>query len=137
MIAGYVYANAGEGESTTDLVFGGHSIIAENGSILKEAKRFCNQIIYSELDIQRIVRERRQNTTFRMCGQHLLTRVPFDVKVEKTELTRRCSKYPFVPPNELLRANRCEEILTIQAMGLKKRLAHTHAKNAVVGISGG
>lgn len=137
LIAGYVYANAGEGESTTDLVFGGHSIIAENGSILKEAKRFCNQIIYSELDIQRIVRERRQNTTFRMCGQHLLTLVPFDVKVEKTELTRRCSKYPFVPPNELLRANRCEEILTIQAMGLKKRLAHTHAKNAVVGISGG
>ncbi len=137
LIAGYIYANAGEGESTTDLVFGGHSIIAENGSVLKEAKRFCNQIIYSEIDIQRVVRERRQNTTFRMRGDRALTCVPFDLKVEKTELTRRCSKYPFVPPNELLRANRCEEILTIQAMGLKKRLAHTHASSAVVGISGG
>ena len=137
LIAGYIYANAGEGESTTDLVFGGHSIIAENGSILKEAKRFCNQVIYSEIDIQRVIRERRQNTTFRMRGERKLVRVPFDVNIEKTELTRRCSKYPFVPPNELLRANRCEEILTIQAMGLKKRLAHTHATSAVVGISGG
>ena len=137
LIAGYIYANAGEGESTTDLVFGGHSIIAENGSILKEAKRFCNQAIYSEIDVQRVIRERRQNTTFRMRGERTLVRVPFDLNIEKTELTRRCSKYPFVPPNELLRANRCEEILTIQAMGLKKRLAHTHASSAVVGISGG
>ena len=137
LIAGYIYANAGEGESTTDLVFGGHSIIAENGSILKEAKRFCNQTIYSEIDVQRVIRERRQNTTFRMRGERTLVRVPFDLNIEKTELTRRCSKYPFVPPNELLRANRCEEILTIQAMGLKKRLAHTHASSAVVGISGG
>ena len=137
LIAGYIYANAGEGESTTDLVFGGHSIITENGSILKEAKRFCNQAIYSEIDVQRVIRERRQNTTFRMRGERTLVRVPFDLNIEKTELTRRCSKYPFVPPNELLRANRCEEILTIQAMGLKKRLAHTHASSAVVGISGG
>ena len=137
LIAGYIYANAGEGESTTDLVFGGHSIIAENGSILKEAKRVCNQAIYSEIDVQRVIRERRQNTTFRMRGERTLVRVPFDLNIEKTELTRRCSKYPFVPPNELLRANRCEEILTIQAMGLKKRLAHTHASSAVVGISGG
>ena len=137
LIAGYIYANAGEGESTTDLVFGGHSIIAENGSILKEAKRFCNQAIYSEIDVQRVIRERRQNTTFRMRGERTLVRVPFDLNIDKTELTRRCSKYPFVPPNELLRANRCEEILTIQAMGLKKRLAHTHASSAVVGISGG
>ena len=72
-----------------------------------------------------------------MRGERTLVRVPFDLNIEKTELTRRCSKYPFVPPNELLRANRCEEILTIQAMGLKKRLAHTHASSAVVGISGG
>ena len=101
-------------------MFGGHSIIAENGSILKEAKRFCNQAIYSEIDVQRVIRERRQNTTFRMRGERTLVCVPFDLNIEKTELTRRCSKYPFVPPNELLRANRCEEILTIQAMGLKK-----------------
>ena len=105
LIAGYIYANAGEGESTTDLVFGGHSIIAENGSILKEAKRFCNQAIYSEIDVQRVIRERRQNTTFRMRGERTLVRVPFDLNIEKTELT--------------------------------KRLAHTHASSAVVGISGG
>ena len=114
LIAGYVYANAGEGESTTDLVFGGHNIIAENGSILKEAKRYHNEIIYSELDIQRIVGERRKNTTFQTEQCRTLIRVPFYIETE-----------------------RCEEILTIQAMGLKKRLAHTNSRTAVVGISGG
>ena len=66
LIAGYIYANAGEGESTTDVVFGGHNIIAENGAILKQAERYHNEIIYSELDIQRIVSERRKNTTFKL-----------------------------------------------------------------------
>lgn len=137
LIAGYVYANAGEGESTTDLVFGGHNIIAENGTILKEAKRYHNEIIYSELDIQRIVAERRKNTTFQTGEYQTLIRVPFYVEMGKTELTRTFPKRPFVPADEAARAQRCEEILTIQAMGLKKRLAHTNARTAVVGISGG
>lgn len=137
LIAGYVYANAGEGESTTDLVFGGHNIIAENGTILKEAKRYHNEIIYSELDIQRIVAERRKNTTFQTGEYQTLIKVPFYVEMGKTELTRTFPKRPFVPADEAARAQRCEEILTIQAMGLKKRLAHTNARTAVVGISGG
>ena len=137
LIAGYVYANAGEGESTTDLVFGGHNIIAENGTILKEAERYHNEIIYSELDIQRISAERRKNTTFLTEKYRTLIRVPFYVEMGKTKLTRTFPKRPFVPADEAARAQRCEEILTIQAMGLKKRLAHTNARTAVVGISGG
>lgn len=137
LIAGYVYANAGEGESTTDLVFGGHNLITENGAVLSEAKRFRNDIIYSEIDIYRLLGERRKNTTFKTSEDRKLIRVPFYIEREKTVLTRHFPKQPFVPANEEERARRCEEILTIQAMGLKKRIAHTHAKSAVVGISGG
>ena len=139
LIAGYVYANAGEGESTTDVVFGGHNIIAENGAVLKEAARYKNEIIYSEFDLKRIVSERRKNTTFQADPDGTLMRVPFTVEMEKedVELTRVFPKTPFVPSDESARAERCEEILTIQAMGLKKRLAHTNSKTAVVGSSGG
>ena len=137
LISGYIYANAGEGESTTDLVFGGHNIIAENGTILKESSRYVNEIIYSEIDLQRITGERRKNTTFQPLDEETLVRVPFTVEETKTFLTRTCPKKPFVPSDEQTRAQRCEEILTIQAMGLKKRLAHTNARTAVVGISGG
>lgn len=137
LISGYIYANAGEGESTTDLVFGGHNIIAENGTILKESSRYVNEIIYSELDLQRITGERRKNTTFQPLDEETLVRVPFTVEETKTFLTRTFPKKPFVPSDEQTRAQRCEEILTIQAMGLKKRLAHTNARTAVVGISGG
>lgn len=137
LIAGYVYANAGEGESTTDVVFGGHNIIAENGTILKESSRFVNEVIYSEIDIFRLVSERRKNTTFQPTKEESLPQVPFYVEVQDTELTRPIPATPFVPSNSEERAKRCEEILMIQAMGLKKRLAHTRAKSAVVGISGG
>ena len=139
LIAGYVYANAGEGESTTDLVFGGHNIIAEDGTILRQSERFKNGIIYSEIDLEKIIGERRKNTTFspkkQNCGCPVI--VPFHVGTGDTVLTRNFSRHPFVPSDEADRAHICDEILTIQAMGLKKRLAHTHAKTAVVGISGG
>lgn len=137
LICGYVYANAGEGESTTDLVFGGHNLIAENGVVLEEGKRFENSVIYSEIDIQRMNSERRRNTTFQAAKAHRLKRIPFSVRAEETELTRRFFSRPFVPEGEKEKAKRCEEILTIQAMGLKKRLAHTKSESAVVGISGG
>lgn len=137
LIAGYIYSNAGEGESTTDLVFGGHNLIAENGTILAESKRFKNGIIYSEIDVNRLMSERRKNTTFKTAKERTLTRVPFDIEITETELTRVFPSRPFVPSENRERAKRCEEILTIQAMGLKKRLEHTHAKCAVVGISGG
>ena len=137
LIAGYIYSNAGEGESTTDLVFGGHNLIAENGTILAESKRFENGIIYSEIDVNRLMSERRKNTTFKTAKERTLIRVPFDIEITETELTRVFPSRPFVPSENRERAKRCEEILTIQAMGLKKRLEHTHAKCAVVGISGG
>ena len=137
LISGYIYANAGEGESTTDLVFGGHNLIAENGTILAEAKRFSNGIIYIEFDVQKIANERRKNTTFTETQEHVLPRIPFGLEQTETILTRTFPSRPFVPRDDQERAKRCEEILTIQAMGLKKRLAHTHAKSAVVGISGG
>ena len=137
LIAGYIYANAGEGESTTDLVFGGHNIIAENGSVLAESKRFENGITCTELDLHRLTSERRRNTTFQLSEERILPRISFSIKKEETGLTRTFPSRPFVPSSETERAYRCEEILTIQAMGLKKRLAHTHAGCAVVGISGG
>ena len=137
LISGYIYANAGEGESTTDLVFGGHNLIAENGTILAEAKRFSNGIIYTEFDVQKIANERRKNTTFTETQEHVLPRILFGLEQTETILTRTFPSRPFVPRDDQERAKRCEEILTIQAMGLKKRLAHTHAKSAVVGISGG
>ena len=137
LISGYIYANAGEGESTTDLVFGGHNLIAENGTILAEAKRFSNGIIYTEFDVQKIANERRKNTTFTETQEHVLPRSPFGLEQTETILTRTFPSRPFVPRDDQERAKRCEEILTIQAMGLKKRLAHTHAKSSVVGISGG
>lgn len=137
LIAGYIYANAGEGESTTDLVFGGHNMIAENGTILAVSRRFENGIIYSELDVNRLASERRKNTTFKMSEGRTLLRVGFQVEITPTRLTRRFDSRPFVPNEEKERVKRCEEILTIQAMGLKKRLMHANAKSAVVGISGG
>ncbi len=136
LIAGYVYANAGEGESTTDVVFGGHNIIAENGTILAEATRFINDTIYSEIDIYRLISERRANTTFQISEEDG-DRIAFSLKREETTLTRTFSSMPFVPSNQAERDSRCEEILMMQAMGLKKRLAHTNCKSAVLGISGG
>lgn len=137
LICGYIYANAGEGESTTDLVFGGHNIIAENGTILTSGKRFENGVIYSEIDVERLQSERRKNTTFQASRDRVLPKVMFSAGEGETVLTRTFPSRPFVPAEDGERARRCEEILTIQAMGLKKRLGHAHAKSAVVGISGG
>lgn len=138
LIAGYVYANAGAGESTTDVVYGGHNLIAENGVVLKESQRFVNEIIYSEIDIDRIVAERRKNTTFQVAEDaEELMEIPFSLNMEETVLTRSFEAMPFVPSQAEECQKRCEEILTIQAMGLKKRLEHAHCTSAVVGISGG
>ncbi len=137
LICGYIYASAGDGESTTDLVFSGHDIICENGTILKEAKRFENEMIYTEIDVDRLVSERRRMTTFPVQSCDRYTIVPFNLDVEETELTRHFDPHPFVPSDKAEYETRCDEILRMQAFGLKKRLEHTHCKNAVVGISGG
>lgn len=136
LLCGYVYASAGDGESTQDVVYSGHNIIAENGHILKESPRFTNDTIYSEIDVKRILTERRRMTTFGMLDE-AYSEIPFSIKIEKTKLTRFIDPMPFVPGNKADREKRCDEILAIQAMGLKKRLEHTNCKTAVVGISGG
>jgi len=137
LICGYVYASAGEGESTQDVVFGGHHLIAENGTILAESKHFANETIYSEIDIKRIADDRRKNTSFIVDITADYVRNTFVLKQEETKLSRKFARFPFVPKEEIQRAKRCEEIFAIQANGLKKRLEHTHCKSAVVGVSGG
>lgn len=136
LLCGYVYASAGDGESTQDVVYSGHNIIAENGTILAKAKRFVNETIYSEFDVFRLNTERRRMTTFETKNENYVNQL-FSLKLEETKLTRFIDPAPFVPGNKKDRDKRCEEILSIQSMGLKKRLEHTHCKNAVVGISGG
>ena len=137
LLCGYVYVSAGEGESTQDVVFGGHHLIAENGTILKEAQSFANETIYGEIDICRILAERRRNTSFIMEDAPEYCRVMFALRRENTKLNRIFAKMPFVPEEAVKRAQRCEEIFTIQANGLKKRLEHTNCRNVVVGVSGG
>ena len=136
LICGYVYCSAGDGESTQDVVYSGHNLIAENGTLLAESRRFCNESIYTELDMVRLNEERRRMSTF-MTSDESYINVEFSLKEEKTELTRFVDPAPFVPGNKADREKRCEEIFMIQAMGLKKRLEHAHAATAVVGISGG
>lgn len=134
LISAYIYASAGEGESTQDLVFAGHNMIAENGRMLAESERFGHGVIYTEIDVEKLTAERRRMTTF-VTEDHY-SEVTFELEQEETKLTRYIDPAPFVPGNKNDRDKRCDEILMIQAMGLKKRLEHTGA-GAVVGISGG
>jgi len=134
----YIYADAGEGESSTDLVFAAHNLIAENGVIVKESRRFHNESIISEIDLGRLVSERRRMSTFEVdLESDLYTKVSFSFELVDTPLTRFYTSTPFVPSKKDERDRRCEEILNIQAMGLKKRLEHTNCQCAVLGISGG
>ncbi len=136
-LCGYVFANAGEGESTQDLVFAGHNLIAENGKIIAESGRFENDILYADLDIHKICSERRKSTTSAQgTGDEYMT-LPVALVHQETELEKALPKSPFVPEDETKRAQRCEEILMIQAMGLKKRFKHIGGQKAVIGISGG
>ena len=171
LVCGYVYANAGDGESTQDLVFGGQNIIAENGTCLVESKRFVNESICADMDLERLDSERRRMTTFpapetaREAGGYMVVEFSFEKGVGQEAMaiqagqssqsgpgsqggqsgqssqTSRILRYidpaPFVPHDPAQRNRRCEEILSIQAMGLKKRLEHTGCKNAVIGLSGG
>ena len=137
LVCAYLYATAGEGESTTDLVFGGQNLIAENGTVLAESTTFENEINVATIDVQRLASERRRMSTFPAADAGEYREIFFALVEEETKLARFFDADPFVPSNADQLSDRCEEILNIQALGLKKRLAHTHAKSAVVGISGG
>jgi len=136
LLCGYVYACAGEGESTTDIVFSGHNIISENGKILKESERFENEIIFADFDLSYLKSERRKNTSFSLSSKGY-ENVFFELSEKDSPLERYIDPTPFVPTNAEQRDKRCEEIIKIQALGLKKRISHIGCKNVVVGISGG
>ena len=136
LVCGYVYCSAGNGESTQDVVYSGHNIIAENGTVLTSSRRFINDPAYTEVDVNRLLEERRRMTTFQMDDAAYMN-VEFNLTVEETKLTRPVWSKPFVPVKRVERYKRCNEILNIQASGLKQRLKHTRCKTAVIGISGG
>lgn len=135
LICGYIVANAGEGESTQDVVYSGHNLIAENGQILKESTLLENGMIYSEIDVERLEGDRRKNPLFSTEDSHVC--IPFHLRETETQLTRFIDPSPFVPADETARTKHCEDVFSIQAMGLKKRMEHTGAATAVIGISGG
>lgn len=137
LVSGYVYADAGYGESSTDLIFAGHNLIGENGSILTESKLFENQLVATELDLFKLAQERRRLTTYRQGREGDFRVVSFSLPVEETALTRWVDPHPFVPSDETQRTRRCESIFAMQTTGLCKRLEHSHSKTAVVGLSGG
>ena len=136
-VAAYAIASAGPGESTTDMVFGGHNLIAEDGKILAESKRFAEGILYSEIDVDRLCAERRKNSLFAAEASEAHLFVPFELRETETKLTRTFEARPFVPDDLSEREERCEEILSIQSAGLAKRMAHTHCERPILGVSGG
>ena len=136
LLCAYLYADAGFGESTQDLVFAGHDLIAENGALLAESRLFDRGVIYADIDVQRLTHERRRMNTFVTEQNPMVAALP--VHPGENDLTDRTfPRTPFVPASKALRDERCEEILCLQATGLATRLRHTHAKTAVVGLSGG
>ena len=135
LLSAYVYTSAGLGESTQDLVFSGHNLICENGSILAESKRFDTGIIYADVDLQKMENERAKANTF--VGEDNFEKCVFHLPVKDLKLNRHFSKTPFVPTNKSNLDERCEEILTIQATGLATRIQHTNVKSVVIGLSGG
>lgn len=151
LVAGYIYCSAGDGESTQDMVFSGHNIIAENGSILAESSLFENGITISEIDFKKLAFERRKISTYpesnsvwdqlnEIYKPYFLDVLPVDYitfDMCDTKLTRKFSKTPFIPANQAERNERCHLILQMQSHGLMKRIAHTHSKTVVIGISGG
>lgn len=150
LVAGYIYCSAGDGESTQDMVFSGHNIIAENGSILAESRLFENDITISEIDFKKLAFERRKISTYPASAEwdysskdsgfldmENISRERFSLEIGETALTRKFAKTPFIPSNQAERNERCHLILQMQSHGLMKRIAHTHSKTVVIGISGG
>ena len=150
LVAGYIYCSAGDGESTQDMVFSGHNIIAENGSILAESRLFENGITISEIDFKKLAFERRKISTYPASAEwdysskdsgfldmENISCERFSLEIGETALTRKFAKTPFIPSNQAERNERCHLILQMQSHGLMKRIAHTHSKTVVIGISGG
>ena len=136
LICGYAYCNAGLGESSTDVVFSNHHLIAENGSLLAQSQQYSEGIIFADMDMEKIVSERVEMTTYDNRQDHYQI-IPFSLQDEDIELTRTYDPHPFVPSNKDQRAMRCQEVFDIQIHGLIQRLKAAHIKKVVIGISGG
>ena len=136
-VTGHVLANAGIGESTTDFVFAGESFICENGKLLNKTNCFRNEIVYSEIDLQRMKFEKKLMSLQRNSKKQIDKPCFFYINDAHTEITRKIEKFPFIPSNMDERRERAEELLTTQSYGLAKRLKHTHGTKAVIGMSGG
>ena len=140
LICAYLYADAGEGESTTDLVFSGHNLIYENGRKLAESALFSHGLVAAEIDVQLLQAERRRQNTYAGsddAGVIRFRQIDFSVQPIRLKLTRPVAPLPFVPSDRHDLAERCREILSLQVQGLKKRLQHTGIKKVVIGLSGG
>ena len=135
-ICAYVYCNAGLGESSTDVVFSNHNIICENGTILKESTQYHNELIYADIDTEKLVSERVEMTTYENRDDGYL-HIPFCLNDEPLSITRYYDPHPFVPSDDSKREIRCKEVFDIQIHGLIQRLQAIHCKKVVVGISGG
>lgn len=139
LVGGYIYTDCGFGESTQDMVFSGHCLICENGSILSEKRTFSGSgIIYADLDLERLASERRKMTTYGNSAEYKLSLITFSMDIpENKEIKRFYAPMPFVPADKADLSARCEEILTMQATGLATRLRHIGCKTCVIGLSGG
>ncbi|MFI3163211.1 MAG: NAD(+) synthase [Bacillota bacterium] len=135
-ISAYLYADAGTGESSTDMVYAAHNLIAENGTILAESDLFETGLIFADIDLERINHERRRVTTFEETSNDFV-KVYFSMQIAETTISRKFPKTPFVPSENDELESRCREILNLQSRGLATRLRHTNAKTAVIGLSGG
>ena len=134
-LGAYIYSDCGFGESTQDMVFAGHNIIAENGSVLAESKAFSSGLTITDTDIKKLSYERRRMNSFSACPS--IKTAYFSLDVTETVLDRTFSRTPFVPSDKKALDSRCEEILTMQAVGLMTRLRHIGCKTAALGLSGG
>ena len=135
-VSAYIYADASEGESTTDMVFTGSNVISENGTILASVEYSSDSLLITEVDTDRLERERAARNTY-MTEEDGYDYIDIEFDEEETLLTRPIDPHPFVPADEDRRRERCEKILTLQALGLKRRLSHTKSRKVVVGLSGG
>lgn len=136
LICGYAYCNAGLGESTTDVVFSNHHIIAENGILLEEADQYTNELVYTDIDLDKLVSERMEMNTYPNQNNHYRY-IPFELDEIDLELVRDYDPHPFVPSDFYQRSSRCKEVFDIQIHGLIQRLQAAHIKKVVIGISGG
>jgi len=137
LVCGYVYADAGEGESTTDLVFVGNNMICENGNCLASHNMKPDTLLITELDLQRLEHERRIRNTFVTTNDKQYRYINFDIELGETSLTRVVDCHPFIPSDKREANKRFDEVLTLQALALKQRLLHTGCRSVVIGISGG